>query len=58
MDKKEFHEFIQAQIQEILKYKYLESEKLGYDIGELRAGIEWVKKYAASFKKNWENERK
>lgn len=57
MNKLEFHEFMQAQVYEILIYKWIESEKLGYDIGQKRAGIEWIQKYAGTFRIIWENKK-
>lgn len=38
----------EEQIQEMLKYKWIESEKAGYDLGK-GAIIEWIQKYA----KDW-----
>jgi len=35
-------------MEEILKYKWIESEKKGEDIGE-RATIEWIKKHSLNF---------
>lgn len=36
---------LQAVIQEIMDYKWLESEKVGKDIGLSRATREWITKY-------------
>jgi hypothetical protein len=46
-----------AQIEEIMKYKWIESEKFGYDIGEERACNEWIRKYAKIFREEWFNKR-
>lgn len=40
--------------EEVLKHKWLESEKKGYDIGYSTALIDWIIKY----RKNWRNHRK
>lgn len=50
----EFHEFMQEQIKRILLYKLLESKRLGYDIEEQKAYLEWIEKYAKTFRKEWE----
>lgn len=39
-----------GQIEEIKKYKWLESERLGYDIGEYRACLEWSTRFSDKFK--------
>lgn len=39
-----YHEFM-AERDEILRHKWLESEKLGYDIGFDQAMIDWVKRH-------------
>ena len=36
---------IDAVIKEILDYKWLESEKVGFDIGMSRAAREWINNY-------------
>jgi hypothetical protein len=45
-----YREFL-AEREEILKHKWLESERLGYDIGFEKALIDWVTKYRAQWKK-------
>jgi hypothetical protein len=40
--------------EEVLKHKWLESEKKGYDIGYSAALIEWILKHRT----NWRNHRK
>lgn len=47
-----YREF-QAEREEILKHKWLESEKAGYDIGFERALIDWIIKH----RKRWRRER-
>ena len=43
------------QMEQILKYKWLESEKAGHDIGK-PAIADWIEKYAALWRKWWESE--
>ena len=46
-----YREF-QAEREEILKHKWIESEKLGYDIGFERALTDWIIKHRAKWRKN------
>jgi hypothetical protein len=46
-------QFLQDQIKEIEKYKYLCSEKAGRDLGQECVFI-WIEKYAAQYRKQWE----
>ncbi|MEA1927773.1 MAG: hypothetical protein U9N73_06165 [Candidatus Auribacterota bacterium] len=43
------------QMEQILKHKWLESEKVGHDIGK-DAVSDWIDKYAAIWRKWWESE--
>jgi phosphotransferase system HPr-like phosphotransfer protein len=43
----------QKQNQEILKYRWIESEKEGHDIGSTKAAMEWIEKYGCI----WREER-
>jgi hypothetical protein len=43
-----YHQFIQRQIEEIKRHKWIESEKAGYDLGEV-AVVQWVEQYAEPF---------
>jgi hypothetical protein len=46
----------QTQSQEILKHKWIESEKAGHDLG--KAAIEdWIKKYADLWRRWWEEQQ-
>ncbi len=45
------HEFIVLQIEEIDRYKWIESQKAGYDLGD-RAVFDWVEKHAATFRRH------
>ncbi len=42
-----------AQIEEIMKYKWIESEKAGYDLGKA-AVHDWIKKHAGAWRREWE----
>ena len=44
-----YQEFL-AERREILRYKWIESEKAGYDIGFERALIDWVVKYRSTWR--------
>jgi hypothetical protein len=45
-----YREF-QAEREEILKHKWIESEKAGHDIGFERALTEWIIKHRANWRK-------
>lgn len=49
-------EYNNCQAEEIEKHKWIESEKAGYDVGEVCAAIDWVSKYAMEFRENWTKE--
>jgi hypothetical protein len=46
-----YQEFL-AEREEILKHKWLESEKAGYDIGFERALVDWVVKHRSRWRKD------
>lgn len=46
-----YREF-QAEREEILKHKWLESEKAGYDIGFERALTDWIVNHRAKWRRN------
>ena len=46
-----YKEFL-AEREEILKHKWLESEKAGFDIGFERALTDWIVKYRANWRKH------
>ena len=48
-----WQEIHRIQIREILKHKWILSEKAGRDLGE-EAVEDWVEKYAAAFRDFWE----
>lgn len=45
----DFKRFMARQCEEICKHRWLESEKVGYDLGKM-IEIAWVNKYAAKFR--------
>ncbi len=45
-----YREFL-AERDEILRHKWIESEKLGYDIGFERALLDWIVKHRANWRK-------
>ncbi|MCK5215559.1 MAG: hypothetical protein KAR05_09425 [Candidatus Omnitrophica bacterium] len=51
---KENYSFLKdnSALTEIRKHKWIESEKLGHELGFASAAIDWVKKYGASWKQN------
>jgi hypothetical protein len=46
--------FNELQMEEIYRHKWIESEKVGYDIGETNAALDWIKKHAEKFRKQYE----
>ena len=48
-------EFKKEVVEEVQKYKWIESEKLGYDIGFERAAKEWMEKHGELFEKYYES---
>lgn len=46
-----YREFL-AEREEIMKHKWLESEKAGYDIGFDRALTDWIVKYRVKWRKS------
>jgi hypothetical protein len=49
-------EIVRSQHEEIKKYKWIESEKQGRDIGWERAAREWMQKYFPDWKRHrWES---
>lgn len=48
-----YQEFL-AEREEILRHKWLESERLGYDIGFERALLDWIRKH----REGWRNARR
>lgn len=50
----QFKTFLQHQKEEIEKYKWIESQKAGHDLGE-DAVRQWVEKFAANYRKEYED---
>lgn len=48
-------DFMKAQIEEIQKDKWIESEKAGYDLKE-EAVRNWIRNHAKEFREKWEAE--
>ncbi len=46
-----YREFL-AEREEILKHKWIESEKAGHDIGFERALLDWIVKYRSTWRRN------
>lgn len=46
-----YREFL-AEREEILRHKWIESEKAGHDIGFERALLDWIVKHRSSWRKN------
>lgn len=51
-----YKEFL-AMKEEVMKHKWYESEKLGYDIGFAKAVIDWTIKYKTTWIKNRKNKK-
>jgi hypothetical protein len=47
-------DILKREIEEIQKYRWNESERLGRDIGRNTAAQEWIQKNAKSFREYWE----
>ncbi|MCM8543552.1 MAG: hypothetical protein NE328_25005 [Lentisphaeraceae bacterium] len=47
----ETKELITKQLDEMAKHRWIESEKVGYDLGE-KAMLDWVDKYSDQLKRN------
>ena len=43
-------DLIEKQLDEMARHKWIESEKVGYDLGE-KAMLDWVDKYSEGFEK-------
>lgn len=48
----EFNNFLHLQAEEMKKYKWIESERVGHDLGN-NALSEWIKKYAKDFREQY-----
>jgi hypothetical protein len=52
-----YKEFL-AEREEILRHKWIESEKAGYDIGFERALLDWIVKYRSAWRERRQNQGK
>ena len=48
------YKYYKEELDEILKHKWIESEKAGYDIGFEKALVDWILKH----RKNWRRQYK
>ena len=53
MSREDLKSYLTAQIREIEKYKWIESEREQYDIGFQRAAFEWIARYGEQFHRQW-----
>ena len=51
LKKSSLYRQFQAEREEILKHKWLESEKVGYDIGFERALTDWIIKHRSNWRR-------
>ena len=47
------YQYFLAEREEILKYKWLESEKAGHDIGFEKALLSWIRNYRKNWRKHY-----
>ena len=52
MTSEQFRQFMRDEIEEIQRHKWIESEKVGYDLGD-RAVQDWICKFAARYRNWW-----
>ena len=52
MTPEEMKEFMNGQIEEMMKHKWIESEKAGHDLGE-EANKDYLKNYASAYREGW-----
>lgn len=52
MTPEEMKEFMNGQIEEMMKHKWIESEKAGYDLGE-EAIKDYLKNSASAYRAEW-----
>jgi hypothetical protein len=53
MTRDELKVYLEAQVEEIQKYKWIESERRHRDIGFDRAAMEWISLYSDNFRHQW-----
>lgn len=52
MSKEQFILFMDDQIKAIQDFKWMQSEKAGYDLGQ-KCIFKWIKKRSRKFRRNW-----
>ncbi len=52
LNQDQFCQFMKDQVEEINRFKWIESEKVRRDLGE-EAVIIWITKFAIQFRKEW-----
>ncbi len=52
LQKSALYKEFQAEREEILRHKWIESEKAGYDIGFERALLDWIVRFRTTWRKN------
>ena len=53
MSEVDFKEMIDAEKQEMERYRWTESERVGYDVGK-PIYLDWIMKYAGDWRTNWD----
>ncbi len=53
MNREELKAYLDAQIEEIQRYKWIRSESENRDIGFNRAALEWIERYGEEFYRHW-----
>lgn len=56
MPEDELKEYLSEERSEIERYKWIESEKAGHDLG-IQACIDWIVKYGQLFRQLWEEKK-
>lgn len=49
-----FKKYLDAQISEIRKHRWIESEKAGFDVGQ-DCCVDWISKFGKKFRYEWES---
>lgn len=54
MDREELKTYLAAQVEEIQKFKWIESEQFRQDIGFQAAAMMWIDRYSEGFRRFWQ----
>ena len=57
MTKQQLTKYNHTQMYEMDRHKWLESEKVGYDLGVV-AHLDWITKHSLAFRKEWIDKHK